>query len=130
MQRHRCLLVLIALGAVSAAAACGGGTAPEQAAAPPTRSGTVLVVDGRARTTAAAEIAGFVHGLHTFVLDGNRVYAGMTRIDSTDGPNGARVLTLGGGLTAQLVPVGEGYELRFASGETLTLREQETKTTE
>jgi hypothetical protein len=108
--------------------ACGGGTAGETAVPAPSSSGRVLVMDLGARTTAAAELLGFVHGLHTIVLDGNRVYAGMTRIDAKEGQNGARTLTLAGGQTADLVPAGEGFELRFSSGETIAMRQQETKT--
>jgi hypothetical protein len=120
MQRIRVrFLALLALGA----AACGGGETGGETAAvrPPASSGTVLVMDNAARGTAGA-VVGFVNGLHTVVLDGDRVYAGMTRIDTTAAPDGARGLALAGGLTAQLVQSGDAYEIRFSSGETIQLR--------
>jgi hypothetical protein len=115
----RFLMLLIALGA----AACGGGEkSGETPVRAPASSGTLLVMDNAARGTAAGAVVGFVNGVHTIVLDGDRVYAGMTRIDATAGPDGARVLPLGGGLTAQLVQNGDAYQLRFSTGETIQLR--------
>ena len=84
-------------------------------------------MDAGTRATAPAAVIGFVHGLHAFVLDGDRVFAGMTPLDTTSGQNGARMLTFADGVSAQLVPAGNGFELRFSSGEAIPLREQEAR---
>jgi hypothetical protein len=108
-------------------AACGGSGAADAPVAPPASRGTVLALDPAGRTTAAAALTAFVNGLDPIVLDGDEVFAGMTRIETTEGQNGARTLALTGGLTAQLVPAGEGFELRFANGEAIALRERRNK---
>lgn len=125
MQRVR-RAVLPALAAAGlAACSSGGGDTEAKAAAPPPRSGTVLVMDGGSRATAPAAVLGFVHGMNAIVLDGDRVFAGMTPLDASRESSGARTLTLANGLTAQLVPADKGFELRFSDGATIALREQE-----
>ena len=123
MQRSRWVfLSLLAAGL----AGCGGGNdAGGGAVRAPASSGTVLVMDNAGRNNANAAVIGFVHGVHTFVLDGDSVFAGMTPVKAARGENGARTLTFEDGLSAQLVPTQTGFELRFSSGETIGLREQE-----
>jgi hypothetical protein len=120
-------LRLVFLSMSAALLGCGGDKAVDTPVAAPTSSGTVLVMDGGTRTTAPAAVLGFVHGLHAIVLDGDRVFAGMSRIETTPGQDGAKTLTFPDGVTAQLVPAGAGFELRFSSGETIPLREQEAR---
>lgn len=116
----------LALAAPAAAACSGGsGNASETPVRAPARSGTVLVMDGGPRTTAPGEMLGFVHGLHRVVLDGDRIYAGMTAMDASRDGNGARAVTLANGLTAQLLPAEKGFQLKFSTGETVVLREHE-----
>ena len=108
-------------------AACGGAGKDEAPVAPPASRGTVLAVDPSGRGTGPAALLAFIYGLDPIVLDGNDVFAGMTRLATGDGQNGGRTLTLAGGLTAQLVPSGNGFELRFANGESIAMRQQEHK---
>lgn len=106
---------------------CGsGGDGPATAKAP-ARSGDVWIIgqpDDRA--TGPGAVLAYLHGLHTVVLDGSRTYAGMTRLDATRDSEGNRMLTLGDGLSATLVPEGEMLHLTFSTGETVTLRKQES----
>ena len=108
-------------------AACGGGdVGGTSTARVPARGGEVWEIAAapdRADTPAA--LLAYVHGLHVLVLDGNRVYAGMSRLNATRGEDGSRVLALANGLEASLVPVGEGMELRFSTGETVPLTRRE-----
>ena len=67
----------------------------------------------------------FANGLHAIVIDGDDVYAGMTKLRLRPAPEGGRIIMdLGGGETARLVQTGATYELRFSSGETVRLRKQ------
>jgi hypothetical protein len=127
MQRLRPAIALAALLA-SAAACSGGGGAAGPAAEVPSSGGTVLVMDGGTRTTAPAALLGFVYGLHTIVLDGDRIFAGMSRLETTEAAGGGHVITLSDGLTAQLVPAGDGFELRFSTGEAIALHRQHRAT--
>lgn len=123
MQRSRWVFLSMAAAFL---AGCGGGNdAAGGAVRAPASSGKVLVMDNGGRNTAPAAVLGFVHGVHTFVLDGDRVFAGMTPVKAAPGENGARTLTFDDGVTAQLIPTQSGFELRFASGESIALREQE-----
>ena len=129
MQRLRLTFVFLAAAGLSA---CGGGSESGSAGgggavAAPTSTGTVLLMDGGDRRTAPAAVMGFVHGLNAVVVDGGRVYAGMTAIDATSGANGAMTLGLGQDFSAQIVPNGAGYDLRFSSGETIALKEGAAK---
>jgi hypothetical protein len=81
-------------------------------------------MNAEGRGTAPAAVIGFVHGLHAFVLDGDRVFAGMTPLNAPRGQNGVRTLMLANGLSAQLVPVSSGFNLQFSSGESIALHEQ------
>ena len=66
-------------------AGCGGGGAPGSAATPPARSGQVWEVQGSDdRTAVPGSIVAFVNGVHVMVVDGDRVFAGMTRADDQE----------------------------------------------
>jgi hypothetical protein len=72
---------------------------------------------------AAGTVVAFVSGLHVMVLDGDSV----RRHDlpkATTGSNGARSITLPSGLAAELSPAGRNIQLRFSSGEAVTVRER------
>jgi hypothetical protein len=69
----------------------------------------------------------YLHGLHRVVIDGDNTFAGMTRLRASRDTAGNRLLTLGGGLTATLVPEGDLLQLTFSTGETVALRQEETK---
>jgi hypothetical protein len=106
-------------------AACGGGAEPGGAAAPPARSGEVWTVqnpDDRAAT--AGSIVAFVNGIHVMVVDGDQVYAGMTELTTKEGAGGGRTIAFPSGLSADLVPSGQGAELRFSSGERVAVQER------
>lgn len=140
MCPHRAPTSLIAMLAVAAAtpralalllltalpSACGGSSRDAGGATrAPASSGDVWVVsspDDRASTPGA--VLAYVHGLHTFVLDGDDAYLGMTHLTARKGPDGARVLTLPGGGDVRLVEAGANLELRFPGGETLLLQKQ------
>jgi hypothetical protein len=61
------------------------------------------------------------------VLDGNEVFAGMTRFTTERGSDGGRSIKLANGLGAQLVPVGDSLELRFSTGETIPMHKQQDR---
>jgi hypothetical protein len=79
-------------------------------------------MDDGSEAGAPAALMGFVHGLHTIVLDGDEVLAGMRRLEASGDANGVRALALGGDLTAEIVPAADGFELRFSTGESVRLR--------
>src|SRR5665213_2957307 len=116
---------LLAIGA----AGCGKhGDATAEAARAPSRSGDVWETENAAdRKAAPATVLAFVNGLHTMVLDGSDVYAGTTRLSTTTDTAGGRVVALSNGLSARLVPAGDAMELRFASGESISMRKQTRK---
>ena len=120
MRNH--WMVLMALGV----AACGKhGDAGTEVARAPSRAGDVWETDKAGdRKEAPATVLAFVNGLQTLVLDGGDVYAGTTRLSTTEDTAGGRVLALSNGLTATLRPAGEGLELRFTSGEHVAMRKQ------
>ncbi|MGH9348059.1 MAG: hypothetical protein ACRD26_12435 [Vicinamibacterales bacterium] len=121
------ILVPVFLGASALAGCGGGGDAGEAAVAAPASRGTLLLMDPGTRATAPAAVMGFVHGLNAIVVDGDRVYAGMTALQATRGQDGARTLTFADGVSAQMVPAEKGFELRFSSGETIPLCEEEAR---
>jgi hypothetical protein len=118
-------LFLMALGL----AGCGKhGDAGTEVARAPSRSGDVWETDKASdRKEAPATVLAFVNGLHTVVLDGADVYAGNTRLSTTEDTAGGRVIALSNGLAASLVPAGDGLELRFTSGEHVPMRKQTRK---
>lgn len=124
---HTPLRLLVVASLLLVAVACGGGGGGEggSATAPPSRSGEVWAVqnpDDRAAT--AGSIVAFVNGVHVMVVDGNQIYAGMTELTTKDGAGGVRTIAFPSGLSADLVPVAQGAELRFSSGERVAVREQ------
>jgi hypothetical protein len=101
-----------------------GSAAPETSRAP-ARAGTVWVVDtAGGRATAPAALLAYVHGLHVVVLDDDDAYAGMKRLRGTREEDGAHRFQLDG-TDARVVPVDDGMELRFGSGEVIALRRQD-----
>jgi len=108
---------------VSTAAACGGGASDDAATPAPARSGDVWEVDAssgdRARTK--GELLAFVSGTHVLVVDGNDTYAGMRLTRGGKAPDGGQPLAPAGGIEATLAQAGDSMQLRFASGETLSL---------
>jgi hypothetical protein len=120
MWRHGLFLMAVGL------TACGDHRGGDAAVArTPSHSGDVWETDQAGeRRAAPATVLAFVNGLHTVVVDGNDVYAGTTRLSSTADSAGGRELSLANGLSAHLVPSGDGMELRFSSGESVPLRKQ------
>jgi hypothetical protein len=118
-------MFLIAVGL----AACGEHRGADSVVArAPSHSGDVWEIDKEGdRGQAPATVLAFVNGLHTVVLDGNDVYAGTTRLSTTSDSTGGREVSLANGLSAHLVPAGDGMELRFSSGERVPLRKQTRK---
>jgi hypothetical protein len=110
--------------AVLATACSGGGDGPATAKTPRSAGDVFEIATPEDRETVPASVLAFVTGLHVMVRDGDRVYAGQTRLDLERQPDGARALTLGNGLTAQLVEEGDGFQLRFSTGETVMMRKQ------
>jgi hypothetical protein len=109
--------------ALSAAAACGGGASDDAATPAPTHSGDVWEVSAsgdRARTK--GELLAFVSGTHVLLVDGNDTYAGMRLTRGGKAPDGGQPLAPAGGIEATLASAGDSMQLRFASGETLSLR--------
>ncbi|HEV7993741.1 MAG TPA: hypothetical protein VGP25_18080 [Gemmatimonadaceae bacterium] len=110
-----------------AASACGGGASDDAATAAPTRSGDVWEVAGGDRARAKSELLAFVSGTHALVVDGNDTYAGMRLTRGGKAPDGGQPLAPAGGIEATLAPAGDSMQLRFASGETLSLRKHVAK---
>jgi hypothetical protein len=107
-------------------AGCGGGadSGPATARAP-SSAGDVWEVDPAAdRSALPGALLAYVNGLHVVVLDGDKAYAGMTRLEAERGANGGRAFSLANGLTAEVVNEGEATRLRFSSGEAVPLRKQ------
>lgn len=125
-SRRWCVAALLA-------AACGGGGegAPAVARAPAS-SGDVWAVhaEGSRTSPPAAALAAFVNGLHVMVVDGNTAYAGMTRLEARAQEGGPPAFTLANGLRAELSRAGDSAQLRFSTGEVLSLRRQTTKPAE
>jgi hypothetical protein len=118
--------IMLALSVAIALSGCRGGHDAGAATPPPAHSGVVWETDDAAnRKTAAATMLAYANGLHVIVLDGDDVFAGMTRLASTARPGGGRSIQLANGLTAELVPVSDAMELRFSSGETVRMRQRE-----
>ncbi len=130
MRRTRWSLSLLACAWL---AGCGGsspGTGADagtgRVADTPARAGEVwTLAEARVSDTPSpASIAAFVEGLHSFVLDGDRVYAGSVRHDGTRQADGSLLITLSGGTQARLVKDGEGYALHLGDGEPARLEKQ------
>jgi hypothetical protein len=108
---------------VASLAGCGGGGEPGSAATPPARSGQVWEVQGSDdRTAVPGSIVAFVNGVHVMVVDGDRIFAGMTELTTKSGSGGTRTITFPSGLSADLVPAAQGGELRFSTGERVAVR--------
>jgi hypothetical protein len=93
-------------------------------ASPPSRGKVWEILNSEERATVAGAIVAFVNGMHVMVVDGERVFAGMTELKATSGPGGATTITLPSGLTAIMLPTGNGIELQFSTGERAMLRER------
>jgi hypothetical protein len=128
MHAFKTLVLRSSLLASVAGAACGGadkGT-PGAVAAPPSRSGDIWEIQAPAeRTTVPGSIVAFVNGVHVMVVDGDQIFAGMTTLATKSGPSGGRTITFPSGLTADMVSSGQGAELRFSSGERVTVHERQ-----
>ena len=106
-------------------AGCGGGGDGGASSAPPTSAGDVYeVVASADRRTSPGAVLAFVTGAHVLVLDGDAAWLGQTRVTVTRGANDARTLALPGGLTADLTPAGDAWELTFSSGERIAMRKR------
>ena len=107
-------------------AACSGGSSNGATTArAPSHSGQVWELDhADDRSTGPGALKAFVSGLDLMVVDGNDLYTGTTRRHAQNGANGARDVSLDNGLTAQLVPAGNGLALHFSSGEQVPLRQR------
>jgi hypothetical protein len=123
-MRSRSLFGLMAaLGAI----ACGGTetSTPGAVTSLPARSGNVWEIQAPdERTAVSGSIVAFVNGVHVMVIDGDRIYAGMTELTAKGGPAGAQTISFPSGLSADMVRGGQGTELRFSSGERVTVRER------
>lgn len=114
---------------VGVVAACDSGAESAQPVSrAPAKSGEVWELDRSVgREGSPAAMLAYVNGLHVLVLDGNEVYAGMTRLRAEKGPGEGRTLTLSDGLTAELAPAGDAMALRFSSGESIPMRRREAR---
>ncbi|MDB4892932.1 MAG: hypothetical protein JWL61_4787 [Gemmatimonadetes bacterium] len=124
VQPHRSRSLHLATIAFACLVACGGSDgASESAAKVPSRAGDVWEIDGSAgRAASPAALLAFVNGMHVLIIDGDDVFAGTQLIKSNRAPDGVRTLQLADGSSADLVPNGDAFELRFASGERIPLR--------
>ena len=117
---RRCVLVPCLIVVAALAGACGGAdkSTPGAVAAPPSSRGDIWEIQAPSeRATVSGSIVAFVNGVHVMVVDGDRVFAGMTELAAKAGANGGQTITFPSGLSADLVPSGQGAELRFSSGD-------------
>jgi hypothetical protein len=113
--------------ALLGALGCGGSDVPEDGntARPPASAGQVWEVDHPDEPTGnPGALQAFVSGLHVVVVDGNELYAGMTRLDGTPKAGGSLVFQLSRGRTAELASAAEGLEIRFSTGEMVSLKKR------
>ena len=109
-------------------AGCGGGGEPGSVTTPPARAGQVWEVQpSENRADIPGAIVAFVNGVHVMVVDDDRVYAGMTTLETKSGSDGAKTITFASGLTADLVPSAQGGEMRFSSGERVSMRARQSE---
>ena len=107
----------------------GGGSDAAAAVRVPERAGTVWELDRAAdRAAAPAALLAYANGLHVVVVDGDAVFAGMTRLPTERRDDGVLALTLPNGGRAELVSGGDSLALRFASGERIPLRQRAAAT--
>ena len=105
------------------ASACGGPASDDAPKAAPSHSGDVWeIAPASDRARAKGELLAFVSGTHALVVDGNDTYAGMRLTRGGKAPDGGQPLAPSGGIEATLAPAGDSMQLRFATGETLSLR--------
>jgi hypothetical protein len=125
MSPHRTpvsLMVLLAAWAQACGGASGNAGGPTRA---PTKAGDVwIIANPDDPASAPAAVLAYVNGLHSFVLDGNAAYLGMTRLAARKGENGARVIAVPGAGEVQIRAAGDSLELRFPGGETVPLQKQ------
>jgi hypothetical protein len=113
------LILLAGLGA------CGGSGSGE--ASVPSSGGDVWEIDQGNRAMAAGAVLAYVNGLHVLVLDDGEVSAGMTPVKTAPKPDGGLNLKLESGVEATLTPAAaDRLELRFASGESVSMRKKQT----
>jgi hypothetical protein len=110
-------------------AACDSGSgSAEEVTRAPAKAGEVWELDGSVgREGSPAAMLAYVNGLHVLVLDGNDAFAGMTRLRAESGPEGTKTFTLADGLTAELAPAGDAMELRFSTGESISMRRRDAR---
>ncbi|HZM60259.1 MAG TPA: hypothetical protein VFB85_10690 [Vicinamibacterales bacterium] len=124
----RSVLVLCLTVVASLTGACGGadtGT-PGAVSAPPSSRGDIWEIQSPSeRAMVSGSIVAFVNGVHVMVVDGDRVFAGMTELATKAGTNGGQTITFPSGLSADLVPSAQGAELRFSSGERVLVHERQ-----
>ena len=93
----------------------------------PRRAGEVWELDFADSTASAAALLAFVSGTLVLVVDGEETYAGMRVTDGGQAPDGGQPLALAGsGIAATLATAGAALQLRFATGEVLSLRRRST----
>jgi hypothetical protein len=108
-------------------AACGGkDDGPARASSVPRSAGDVWVLDSAAsRAAAPAAMLAYANGLHVLVLDGGKVYSGMTRLQTTRVGGDTLELRLPGSLQARLTPNGNSMELTFSTGERIGMHKRQ-----
>lgn len=122
------LLILLVMITVGISGCNWFGSSSSEIARVPARSGQLWEVDrSAARSAMPGAMLAYANGLHVIVLDGKEVYAGMTALKAESTSAGGLAIKLASGLEAQLVPVGEGIELRFSTGESVAMRKKEVK---
>lgn len=125
----RTMLVFAAAGLLNA---CGGSdpadSSDSSASAPaaaeteqlPLRRGDVWEVDPA--SSADAQMLAYMHGLHSFVRQGDELYTATTRLTDVKEDGAALVASLGGGLEARIEERDGKSVLAFSSGPVATLR--------
>jgi hypothetical protein len=117
--------VLISFASLGVCACGGDKAAPGAVAAPPSGGDVWEIQAADERVTVPGSIVAFVNGVHVMVVDGNRVFAGMTELATKSAANGGQTITFPSGLTADMVPSGQSVELRFSSGERVVVHERQ-----
>lgn len=117
-----CSVLLAACGGSGPAA--GDEAADARPAPTPERAGEAweLADAGVADAPSPAAVAAFVEGLHSIVIDGDRLYAGSMRHDGKRQQDDSLLFALPGGLQARLARDGEGHVLHLGDGEPVPLQ--------
>lgn len=120
---------MLVFAAAALLAACGGSDPAGSSQAPAAQTkelpkrGDVWEVDPA--SPADAQMLAYMHGLHSFVRQGDDLYTATTRLANVKEDGAALVASLGGGLEARIEERDGKSVLAFSSGPVAVLRQHQ-----